>query len=365
MLVATTIPNVSNLNLCGHDNIRVDASLRAQYEMSSGNRSLFRFVVAASSILVVTSLFWFSSSSFKTLLPFQSLSPTVQSENLNCQALCNTIANTSIGSHGNLEAPLNLKQPTLPPADDDEYLAICLPIKDQRHDLPEFLIHHYHHHGIRRFYLMDDGSVPPLETTPYYGIPASSLTFHYYDREAGQHLDMMQYKVFNDCNRLFGHRHTWIAYIDTDEFFETTGAQSLHEVLREFDSEEYDEVGALAVNWRTHTSNGHLWRQISARKSFTRCMVDMNPSTTNAEVMLDEANALIENFTYANVPSKNMLYYDNLLVKSIVKTSAYLEPKGPHVFWLKHGKKTVGEDGKELTEVRHLQKTPCGKLTSL
>lgn len=33
---------------------------------------------------------------------------------------------------------------------DDEYVAICLAIKDQRLDLPEFLIHHYHHLGIRR-----------------------------------------------------------------------------------------------------------------------------------------------------------------------------------------------------------------------
>lgn len=33
----------------------------------------------------------------------------------------------------------------------EEYLAICVSMKDQERDLPEWLVHHYHHVGIRRF----------------------------------------------------------------------------------------------------------------------------------------------------------------------------------------------------------------------
>ena len=35
--------------------------------------------------------------------------------------------------------------------DDEEYVAICMAVKDQSLDLPEWLIHHYHHLGVRRF----------------------------------------------------------------------------------------------------------------------------------------------------------------------------------------------------------------------
>lgn len=47
--------------------------------------------------------------------------------------------------------------------DTAEEIAFCLTIKDEYHDLTEWLVHHYNHHNIRRFYIMDDGSSPPDE----------------------------------------------------------------------------------------------------------------------------------------------------------------------------------------------------------
>lgn len=38
-----------------------------------------------------------------------------------------------------------------PPQPEFEYVAMCVAVRDQARDLPEFLIHHYHHFGIRRF----------------------------------------------------------------------------------------------------------------------------------------------------------------------------------------------------------------------
>ncbi len=60
---------------------------------------------------------------------------------------------------------------------EDKYVAMRMAVKDQDLDLPEFFIHHYHHVGIRRFYIMDDGSDPPLSSITNYGVPNSVLTF--------------------------------------------------------------------------------------------------------------------------------------------------------------------------------------------
>ena len=51
--------------------------------------------------------------------------------------------------------------------DTNEDVAICLAIKDEYHMLTEWLVHHYNHHGIRRFYIMDDGSDPRISTYDY------------------------------------------------------------------------------------------------------------------------------------------------------------------------------------------------------
>lgn len=72
--------------------------------------------------------------------------------------------------------------PPLPPGDDEEYMSICIAVKNQHLDLLEWFPHYYYHHGIRRFYVMDDGSQPPISILPDYGIPHSAITFTYIPR---------------------------------------------------------------------------------------------------------------------------------------------------------------------------------------
>jgi hypothetical protein len=201
--------------------------------------------------------------------------------------------------------------------DDKENVAFCLAVKDQSQDLPEFLIHHYHHHGIRRFYIMDDRSQPPLSNFSDYGIPLSAITFKY--NEIPLDTQWMQYAIYNECAKLYGSRHRWLAFIDADEFFETKSNETLPSILKEFDQD--DSVGALGVNWRIHTSSGLLTRPASARKSFTTCIEDDNGNTTTSR------------------------FKDNKLIKSIVKSSSYSSPVNPHKFYLKDGSQTVGEHG--------------------
>jgi hypothetical protein len=128
----------------------------------------------------------------------------------------------------------------------EEYVAICLGVKDQSRDLGEWLTHHYHHVGIKRFYIMDDGSEPPLSTMNLnHSIPESAITFHYQDRST--RAGAMQIVFYAQCNEWYGDNHTWIAYIDADEYLEVTSeTETLEDILRSFEANEM--VGALGVN---------------------------------------------------------------------------------------------------------------------
>lgn len=82
------------------------------------------------------------------------------------------------------------------PADNNEDVAFCMAIKDQYRDLPEFLVRHYRHHGIRRFYIMDDQSIylfPTSKTMESQDLLShSSITMPDHSpsatRDAGAHL---------------------------------------------------------------------------------------------------------------------------------------------------------------------------------
>jgi len=224
---------------------------------------------------------------------------------------------TNIGIHIPGTGRISLSgSPKVKVEDDEEYIAICMAVKDQAQDLPEFLIHHYYNIGIRRFYIMDDASNPPLSSFPDYGIPKSAITFHYYNDS--DRLPFMQLNIYNQCNEWYGKNHTWIAYIDADEFLEIISPnESLLSILKEF--EKNDTIGAFGPNWQMHTSSNLEYRPKSARKGFTTCIYD------------DEEN--------------NGEASDNKHVKSIVRTSKYGSAFNPHTFNLKDGAHLVGEDG--------------------
>jgi hypothetical protein len=206
----------------------------------------------------------------------------------------------------------------------DGYLAFCVAAKDQEKDLSEFLRHHYYHMNVSHFYIMDDHSEPPISTVKDYGIPRSALTFHYYDvEEAAQHpAGKMQWFIDNECMRLYGSKHTWIGFIDVDEFFEVVTNETMEGILREFEQKE--EIGALGVNWKTHTSSGLLTRPESVRDSFVVCIDDDDNSRHLDIGPLDKH------------------------VKSIVQTAKYASVESPHQFHLKNGTITAGEDGRMI-----------------
>jgi len=129
--------------------------------------------------------------------------------------------------------------------DNEEYLAICVSVKDQYLDLLEWLTHHYHHHNVRRFYLMDDGSNPLLATLNYSTAVDPRAINHRYCHPATR-LFKHQLVAYDECIALFGHKHKWMAFLDADEFIEVRGKDTLHSMLLKVDGD--DKIGALAVN---------------------------------------------------------------------------------------------------------------------
>lgn len=103
----------------------------------------------------------------------------------------------------NIELPFeDAPNPPLPKADDEQYVAFCLVVRNQSIDMPEFFIHHYHHHGIRKFYVYDDGTVPQLAEKPYidsWGIPDEAIDFTYIDPEDVTVRKRLQADLYTDC----------------------------------------------------------------------------------------------------------------------------------------------------------------------
>lgn len=225
---------------------------------------------------------------------------------------------------------LHEPQPIIPssiaPWDDGdiaEDVAICLAIKDQYADLAEWLVHHYNHHRIRRFYIMDDGSKPPLSERDYSKIiDPRAITHRYYLPKLRSLFPQMQ--VYDECMRLYGHNHKWMGFLDVDEFLEAKTPYTLHSMLQ--DLEHNHTVGALAVNWKMHSSNNLLHRpNNTTRKSYTSCL---------SEDPMDHGEEWGSS---------------NQHVKVFVKTGAFLKPLGPHRMELHEGLITVGEHGDEVT----------------
>ena len=175
----------------------------------------------------------------------------------------------------------------LPLPDDEEYVAFCLVIKNQSIDMPEFFAHHYYHHGIRRFYVYDDGSEPPLKDKPYikdWRIPDNAIDFTYVDPLEVKDRKNFQVDTYTDCIKRYGERHRWIAFLDPDEFLEMRGpkAPTLIDWLKQWEGN--DTIGALGVHWLGHNSGGHQTQQPGdVRKAYTTC-IDNDPDRSNRHI---------------------------------------------------------------------------------
>lgn len=224
--------------------------------------------------------------------------------------------------------------PSEPKQDADISIAFCSSVRDQSPDMPEWFIHHYYNIGINAFYVMDDGSHPPLsdfDVDNYYGIPSTAITFSYFNEEERSKHGLVMQEFLNDqCNRKWGSQHDWIAYVDVDEFIGLPGNETLQDILRPLTDDP--DVGAVGVHWLIHTSSGHLHRQASVRQAFTECNAD--PDAGAAGLGPDEP-----------WPRES-----NEHVKSLVKPSLYGGNASPHNFHTLNGSREVDVAGRTIDQ---------------
>ncbi|KAH8890673.1 hypothetical protein GQ53DRAFT_584402, partial [Thozetella sp. PMI_491] len=153
----------------------------------------------------------------------------------------------------------------------DEYLAVCVTVKNGQEYMDEWFKHHYHSMGIRRFYVLDNASDPPMSLfTSSFNVPQEALTFMYYDKTERGDKQAKELQMYKECAENYGRNNTWLAFMEADEFFDTPGGQTIHDVL--YGLEPLRHIGALGVNWKVHNSNGRLRRPKSLRKAYTKCV---------------------------------------------------------------------------------------------
>jgi len=133
----------------------------------------------------------------------------------------------------------------------------------------------------------------------------------------------VQIVFYTWCLQRWSTRH-WIAFIDSGEFIDTPGNETLREGLESFEDDE--SFGALGINWRMHSSAGLLTHPDSTRKAFTVCEAD-------------------------EIPESIWKGTENAHTKSIVKTSHAGGPINSHKFNLRPGTNTVGENGDVINTI--------------
>ncbi|KAK9792056.1 hypothetical protein WJX73_010184 [Symbiochloris irregularis] len=127
-------------------------------------------------------------------------------------------------------------------------VALCLAVKDEHKDLREWVTYHVEL-GVSRFYIYDNNSSMPLmhELTDF--IKAEVVEYHYL---VGKGLRYPQFEIYNRCLRMYRDSHTFMGFIDADEFIVIPDGRKIEEVLT-----PYEKYGGLVINWRQIGYSGH------------------------------------------------------------------------------------------------------------
>ncbi|EFN56032.1 hypothetical protein CHLNCDRAFT_145470 [Chlorella variabilis] len=178
-------------------------------------------------------------------------------------------------------------------------VAMCLTVKDQAEDLPEWVEYHLGL-GASHIYVFDTGSRPPVKGVlrPY--LRAGDVTYRYISdfKAASQDLNATndhrynpkykQWIVYSLCLRDYGTRHRFMAFIDSDEFLVITdGTPDLPTLL-----EQYRRYGGLVANWRILGSSGHKSHQDSTLLAYTSCYPEQAPAQRAIKTIVNTALAV-------------------------------------------------------------------------
>ncbi|KAI3434496.1 hypothetical protein D9Q98_002571 [Chlorella vulgaris] len=168
-------------------------------------------------------------------------------------------------------------------------LAICVCIKDQAVDVREWIVYH-RALGVQKLYIWDTGSTPPLLDAVRDFVTAGVVHYEY-DAEvrpkAGTHGP--QVALYDRCLRRWGAAHTFMAFIDTDEFIVLRDATSDLPALLQ----DYEGHGGVVVNWEVFGSGGLQVRpKGNAMMSYWRCSPRTHPENRHVKSVVRPACTL-------------------------------------------------------------------------
>ncbi len=180
----------------------------------------------------------------------------------------------------------------------DGYVAICLIVKNQHKDIREWLQYHQWL-GVGKVYMFDNNSSRPLASRIPDFLQSGFVEYQYFTGKLGdptKFVTTKQYWAYDQCMHRFGKQHRWLALIDSDEFIvlhDTSYNNNINTFMR-----QYEEYGALAVNWVLMGSSGIKKHPAQgALVSYTACMPTNHEECRHVKI--------IANTKFLAAPSSN------------------------------------------------------------
>lgn len=157
--------------------------------------------------------------------------------------------------------------------DNKYHSSICLLIKDENEYLIEWIKWHLNI-GIEHFYIYDNGSEIPVSETIKELSKEESKKITVVDW-SGSH-EHMQHDCYNHCLNMYGEESTWIAFLDSDEFFRLTGdVVDINTLLA-----DYEDYGSFYTHWLMYNANGkEVKEDLPVRERFTALTNDRDESS--------------------------------------------------------------------------------------
>ena len=144
------------------------------------------------------------------------------------------------------------------------YASVCV-IAQNDVDLLEIFIPFYRHIGFEHIYLIDNNSIPALNTYDFIK--------KYIDEKFVTHIPFEQrYQQMNAYNQIlntYRYETEWLAYFDTDEYLVMKNHTDIKILLK-----DYENFGSLCICWYCFGSNGHIEYQHDIFNAYTKRVIN-------------------------------------------------------------------------------------------
>lgn len=165
-----------------------------------------------------------------------------------------------------------------------QYFAICVSAKDQHDDIAEWLQYH-EQIGAGKVYVYDDSSSPPMLGHLKSHIESGLVDYHFIGQSQHSSIPRPQLWVYDQCIDRYRSKHTFMAFIDVDEFLflRDPNISSMPQLLKEFEG-----YGGLAINWVQFGSSGHVHRPHgSTLASYWKCIPKHHPENLHVKSIVN------------------------------------------------------------------------------